>query len=406
MANSRHLKILHYGVEYWNHWLATVLDEVNLCGANLSEFFLSGVDFREANLISVNLNKAILKNALCNNAHFDDATFIGADLEGADFSRAHLEGADFTDANLAGAKFADADMRSTKLTNANLTGANLQRTTLSFAQLNGANLKGATLSHANLSYANARQTTFTSCDASRADFSHADLYRANLTGANLSRAQFIETSLNHAILTDSSIYGASVWGVDLTSARQTNLVITRRDEPTISIDNIEVAQFIYLLLNNKKIRHVIDTITSKVVLILGRFTPERKVILDAIRDELRRNNYLPILFDFEKPASRDMTETVSTLAHMARFIIADLSEAKSVSQELERVVPALPSVPVQPLLAKGHDEYDMFEHFKNYPWVLQTYIYDSTSTLSFVLKEKIIKAAEEKARNLQDRRQQ
>ena len=39
----------------------------------------------------------------------------------------------------------------------------------------------------------------------------------------------------------------------------------------------------YLLLNNEEIRHVIDTITSKVVLILGRFMPERKAILDAIR---------------------------------------------------------------------------------------------------------------------------
>lgn len=403
MANSRHLKILHQGIEYWNHWLATVLDEANLSGANLSEFFLSGIDFREANLISVNLNRAILKYAVCNNALFDDATFIGADLEGADFSGAHLEGADFTDANLVKANFADADMRSAKLINADLKGANLQRATLSFAQLDGANLTGVALGHANLAYANARKAAFISCDATRVDFSHADLSHANLWSANLTRAQFIETNLKNAILRDSSIYGASIWDVDLTNAEQTDLVITRRDEPTISIDNIEVAQFIHLLLNNRKIRHVIDTITSKVVLILGRFTPERKAILDAIRDELRRNNYLPILFDFEKPSSRDLTETVSTLAHIARFIIADLSDARSVSQELERVVPALPSVPVQPLLAKGHREYPMFEHFKKYPWVLRTFTYDSISILEFELKQRIIKDTEEKARTLQNR---
>ena len=63
-------------------------------------------------------------------------------------------------------------------------------------------------------------------------------------------------------------------------------------------------------LNNKKIREVIDTITSKLVLILGRFTPERKAILDALRDTLRERNYLPVVFDFDKPASRDLTETV------------------------------------------------------------------------------------------------
>jgi len=49
-----------------------------------------------------------------------------------------------------------------------------------------------------------------------------------------------------------------------------NLIITDDNEPTITVDNLEVAQFIYLLLNNQKIRDVIDTITSKVVLILGR----------------------------------------------------------------------------------------------------------------------------------------
>jgi hypothetical protein len=69
---------------------------------------------------------------------------------------------------------------------------------------------------------------------------------------------------------------------------------------------------IYLLLNNQKIRDVIDTITSKLVLILGRFTPERKIVLDAIRDELRKRSYLPVLFDFEKPSNRDVTKTVST----------------------------------------------------------------------------------------------
>jgi hypothetical protein len=44
------------------------------------------------------------------------------------------------------------------------------------------------------------------------------------------------------------------------------------------------AQFIHLLLHNEKLQRVIDTITSKVVLILGRFSVlERKQVLDALR---------------------------------------------------------------------------------------------------------------------------
>jgi hypothetical protein len=127
-----------------------------------------------------------------------------------------------------------------------------------------------------------------------------------------------------------------LWGVPLqggpsgrhptaVSVRSSPLAVSTRtsraDEPQITVDNIEVAQFVYLMLNNQKVRDVIETITSKVVLILGRFTDERKAVLDALREELRKHNYLPILFDFDVPATRDITETVSLLARMARFII-------------------------------------------------------------------------------------
>ncbi len=171
-------------------------------------------------------------------------------------------------------------------------------------------------------------------------------------------------------------------------------------ESPIQVDNLEVAQFIYLLLNNQKIRSVIDTITSKVVLILGRFTPERKVVLDAIRDELRKRDYLPVLFDFEKPASRNLTETVSTLAHMARFVIADITDAKSIPQELMAIVPNMPSVPVQPLLLASQQEYGMFEHFRNFPWVLEEVLYDDQQTLLAELSGKVIAPAEAKAKEL------
>jgi hypothetical protein len=75
-----------------------------------------------------------------------------------------------------------------------------------------------------------------------------------------------------ADLTGCHIYGVSAWGLNLDGAKQQNLVITKDDEPTVTVDNIEVAQFIYLLLHNEKIRDVVDTIGKKGVLLLGRFT--------------------------------------------------------------------------------------------------------------------------------------
>jgi hypothetical protein len=87
-----------------------------------------------------------------------------------------------------------------------------------------------------------------------------------------------------------------------------------------------------------------------VVLVLGRFTPERKAILHSVREELRKRNYLPVVCDFDRPVNRDLTETVSTIAHMAKFIIADLTDPRCLPQELTTIVRSLPSVPVQPIL--------------------------------------------------------
>ena len=154
-------------------------------------------------------------------------------------------------------------------------------------------------------------------DLSRANLRGANLGGANLYGADLSGAHLARASLDSAVLVDTDltgadltgchVYGVSAWGLKLDKTSQQNLVITSDEEPAITVDNIEVAQFIYLMLNNQKIRDVIDTITSKAVLILGRFTDERKVVLDALREELRKRNYLPILFDFAPSATRDIT---------------------------------------------------------------------------------------------------
>jgi hypothetical protein len=163
---------------------------------------------------------------------------------------------------------------------------------------------------------------------------------------------------------------------------------------SITVDNLEVAQFLYLLLNNSRIRQCIDTITSKVVLVLGRFASDRLAVLQGMREALRGHGYLPVVFDFEGPSSRDITETIGTLAHLAHFIIADLTDARSIPQELMAIVPNLPSVPLQPVLLNTQREYGMFEHFKRYPWVLETLLYSDLANLLNILPESVIPRAE------------
>jgi hypothetical protein len=106
------------------------------------------------------------------------------------------------------------------------------------------------------------------------------------------------------------------------------------------------------------------------------------------------------VFDFEKPENRNLTETVSTLAHIARFVIADITDARSISQELLAIVPHLPSVPVQPLLLQTQSEYGMFEHFRSFPWVLPLHLYPDLPALVALLDEKVIRPAEARRRRV------
>ena len=59
-------------------------------------------------------------------------------------------------------------------------------------------------------------------------------------------------------------------------------------------------------------------------------------------------------------------------------------------------------VPVQPLILEGGAEYSMFEHFKRYPWVLETYRYPSSERLIADLGERVIVPAEEYERSVRE----
>jgi hypothetical protein len=65
----------------------------------------------------------------------------------------------------------------------------------------------------------------------------------------------------------------------------------------------------------------------------------------------------------------------------ARFVIADVTEAKSIPQELSHIIPFMPSVPILPIVQEGHQEYAMFEHWKQFTTVLSMSTYRSADEL-------------------------
>ena len=322
------------------------LDGIDLHGATLNGIEVHGPDKDYLDETAPTFKRASFRNATIQNSYFYRTSFDHADLCGADLRKAEFKAASLNGANLE---------------NALLDSAKFQWVGLRGANLNGASFVGAALKD------------------------------CNLTGANLNGVSFLGATLK-----DCDIHGIAAWDIKTDSETEMEgLTVTNHKEARIAVDTLELAQFVYMLTHNPSIRKVLDAVTAKVVLILGRFSEgERKQILDQLRLLLRQRGYIPILFDFERSASRDLTETISLLAGMSRFVIADLTDAKSLPQELLAIVPNLPSVPVQPLVLKGHKPYAMFEHFRRFPWVIAPFEYLDCTHLQTAMDDSIITPAE------------
>ncbi len=147
-----------------------------------------------------------------------------------------------------------------------------------------------------------------------------------------------------------------------------------------------------------------DTIGKQAALLLDRFAGDRKPVLELLRNVLRLRGYLPIVFDFDPPPKRNLTETVSTLAYLSRFVIADITNARSLPREPDRIVPMLPSVPVQPLLLSGEDECALFNDLLDHHSVLPPYGYESLEHLSASIDDKVLAPVTGIAQAIEDRR--
>jgi uncharacterized protein YjbI with pentapeptide repeats len=364
MANLEHVRILENGPEAWNRWreenpeILPDLSQIDLSGAKLVH------DLRPAHG-GISSGRYMLARTM-------GVGFVGLNLYQTDLRKSTLRETSLRNAMLHRADLSDADLSGASLAFANCSGATFRN----------AKLPNAYLHQSNLSYA---------CMAG-ADFSDA----------NLTQAICVKTDFSGARLLGSRVYGLSAWDIKLEAATQSDLIITPEHEPEIRVDDVKVAQFIYLLLNNSEVRTVIDTIGRKGVLILGRFTPERKAVLNAIRNRLRFLGFVPMMFDFERPTQRDFTETIKTLAGLARFIIADITNPRSSPLELQATMPDY-MVPFVPLIQEDESPFPMFRDLqqKYRGWVLDVLEYDSAENLLAVFDEAVVAPALEKAAQLQ-----
>jgi hypothetical protein len=113
---------------------------------------------------------------------------------------------------------------------------------------------------------------------------------------------------------------------------------------------------------------------------------------------------VPVVFDFEKPRNQTTVNTVTLLARMARFVIADISDAKSVLQELDSFVKDSPKLAVQPIIVTGQETPGMFDSFEPYPWFLKVYRYRTPAQLLRQLDDRVIRPVEAKVAKLRSAR--
>jgi hypothetical protein len=377
-------------IKSWNRWRRENPGiRPNLRGIVLQARFLASINLRDAFLTKSDLRRADLEGADLRGARLAGADVSLANLaaakcEGADFSGASLDNTTLYKARLQGARFLSYDGFSASLQAADLYGAVLQD-----ARLYGANLEGANLTYANLD--------------------GADLRNANLDGAI-----FSATSIRGAKLSGASVDGVVARYVradENTDQRNLrarfNVWITRpgwlRAKEQV-VGDLRVASFLGDLESHAAVSHLVTAGSASVVLILGRFTAGRRRVLRHIEEALRRRGKIPKVFDFPGPKKHEFTDTVRFIASMSEFIIADLTNPRSVPLELQAIVPDL-MVPVVPIVEAGKPIFSMFGDLRRkYFWVLQPVSYRSGRELVLHFDEEVIGPVEAMKAEIRERR--
>lgn len=376
--NPKHIEALLKGKDFWNEWriknpkVIPQLIWANLDHMDLSYFNLKDADLNGASLWGTNFSFANLENTNLQGVHADEAIFIEANLNDVQASGMQACNANFINSIMTNWLTYDGKFYDSDLTNANLKNS----------ELGGCEFNNCTLTNAD----------FENADLTNCNFTKAILNGTNLKNTLLIGCLFVDAELSNADLSFANVYGVSTWNIKTNNQTvQKDLIITKEKEPLITLDNIKIAQFIYLLLQNEEIKDIIETVTSKAVLILGRFTPERKEKLEHTKNLLRNHGFAPIIFDFENPTNRSTLETITTLARLSKFIVADITDPKSIPQELVTIVESMPSVKVIPIIEKGYKPWGMYDHISKYPWVLPVIEYSNKAEIDEILLNQINK---------------
>lgn len=350
---------------------------------------------------------------------------IGSFLRRYDFDRARLDGAFLDGADMGGARLERASLRGASLDRASLSSVRAWKANFSDARMRDAVLehgdfRGAVFGdHAYMRHVNCREANFTGARLAGSELSGSDLTSARMDGADLEGAYLHDVILNQTSLLGANLRGASVSGAfirrvrtdDKTDQRDLNVdvhVIWDRPKGDLvefdSADDLRLVQFHDIVDEHGAVGNLISASAKRVVLILGRFLPKRKRVLDRLAAALHVRGKVPVIFDFPGPSEREISDTVRFIAGMSQFIVVDLTKASSVPLELQATIPDL-MVPVLPIIEAGQPVFAMFSDLqRRYPWIQPTVSYKNADELVRCVDEAIVYRADRAAAQIAEAR--
>jgi uncharacterized protein YjbI with pentapeptide repeats len=293
--------------------------------------------------------------------------------------------------------FSGIHLKDVMIHNAFAEGLNIQKSVFEDVYFDDGDFSRANFCNCQFINTKFNKTIFTDANFNGATFINCNLNRVNLTNAKFQVKEIKETV----------IYGISAWDIEISEdSIQSKLVIEKtyslyseiiaEGRIPLMVDNIELAQFIYYLSNHKKLRDTINILNNRGVLLLGKFKDGGLERLYKLRDWFSDQNYLPMIFDFDRPSSLDYTETIVTLSGLSKLVVADLS-GDSVPQELHAILTNF----VKPVIVY-HDKvaYSMLKDLKRKNKYFHDIKFDGTEKNLLTLLPAKLKEAETDFRDI------
>jgi len=312
------------------------------------------------------------------------------------------QGINFTRTNLSRAVLYGAH-----LTKSMFIGANLYKTIFIEARLNECFFSGTCLKHTSfisawLQAANFMRSVLTEVDLSHADLRGADFRLAKLEQVNLEFAMLSSVNFSNTRMINCLVHGMIAEEPETRGMQVQNLIISNHADPTVTVDNLDVARTIYTrMVEMQTDGGAIGE--ANLVLVCGNFQGERRPILKAICKELELRCMLPVIMHFDKPAGRGFYDIIRQIATMTRYIIVDVSLMEGVTTDfLERI--AFFKLPVQLMVKAAHDEQSwLAPGLQKCPWFLSPFCYQTPEQAVVAVAEQLIGAIELKALEIYNR---